>query len=47
MVSSAEVETELPSTHLMVDAMTLRSIIRADIGIVVLRDGVVEYKDAI
>ena len=47
VVSSAEVETELPSTHLMVDAMTLRSIIRADIGIVVLRDGVVEYKDAI
>lgn len=47
VVSSAEVATELPSTHLMVDAMTLRSIIRADIGIVVLRDGVVEYKDAI
>ena len=47
VVISAEVETELPSTHLMVDAMTLRSIIRADIGIVVLRDGVVEYKDAI
>lgn len=47
VVSSAEVETELPSAHLLVDAMTLRSIIRADIGIVVLRDGVVEYKDSI
>lgn len=47
VVSSAEIETELPSPHLMVDAMTLRSIIRADIGIVVLRDGVVEYKEAI
>lgn len=47
VVSSAEVKTELPSTHLLVDAMTLRSIIRADIGIVVLRDGVVEYKDSI
>ena len=47
VISSTEVGTELPSLHLMVDAMTLRSIIRADIGIVVLRDGVVEYKDAI
>lgn len=47
VVSSANIESELPSMHLLVDAMTLRSIIRADIGIVVLRDGVVEYKDAI
>lgn len=47
VVSSAEVESKYPSTHLLVDAMTLRSIIRADVGIVVLRDGVVEYKEAI
>lgn len=47
VVSSANIESELPSMHLLVDAMTLRSIIRADIGIVVLRDGLVEYKDAI
>jgi hypothetical protein len=47
VVSSSEVDTKLPSMHLFVDAMTLRSIIRADVGIVVLRDGVVEYKDNI
>ena len=47
VVSSSEIETKLPSTQLLVDAMTLRSIIRADIGIVVLRDGVIEYKDNI
>ena len=47
VVSTTEVDTKLPSTHLLVDAMTLRSIIRADVGIVVLRDGVVEYKDGI
>lgn len=47
VVSTTEVDTKLPSTHLLVDAMTLRSIIRADVGIVVLCDGVVEYKDNI
>lgn len=30
-----------------IDAMTLRSVIRSDIGVVVLRDGVVEYKSDI
>lgn len=44
VVAASKVEQELPSKHLYVDAMTLRSIIRADVGIVVLRDGVVEYK---
>jgi hypothetical protein len=38
---------ELPSKRLYVDAMTLRSIIRADVGVVILCDGVVEYKDNI
>ena len=47
VVSATEVDAELPSEHLLVDAMTLRSIIRADVGIVVLRDGVVEYKESI
>lgn len=47
VVSATQVESGLPSTHLLVDAMTLRSIIRADVGIVVLRDGVVEYKEGI
>lgn len=47
VVSTAEVDFNLPSPHLLVDAMTLRSIIRADVGVVVLRDGVVEYKDNI
>lgn len=32
------------STKLYVDAMTLRSIIRADIGVVILNNGVVEFK---
>ena len=27
-----------------IDAMTLRSVIRSDIGVVVLHDGVVEFK---
>ena len=30
-----------------IDAMTLRSVIRSDIGVVVLRDGVVEFKSDI
>lgn len=47
VVSATKIESGLPSAHLLVDAMTLRSIIRADIGIVVLCDGVVEYKDNI
>lgn len=47
VVSATAIDTKLPSTHLLIDAMTLRSIIRADIGVVILRDGVVEYKDAI
>lgn len=47
VVSATEVDIKLPSPHLLVDAMTLRSIIRSDVGIVVLRDGVVEYKDSI
>ena len=47
VVSATQVESGLPSAHLLVDAMTLRSIIRADVGIVVLRDGVVEYKEGI
>ena len=47
VVSATKIESGLPSAHLLVDAMTLRSIIRADVGIVVLRDGVVEYKDGI
>lgn len=47
VVSATEVESGLHSEHLLVDAMTLRSIIRADVGIVVLRDGVVEYKESI
>jgi hypothetical protein len=47
VVSTTEIDVELASEHLLVDAMTLRSIIRADVGIVVLRDGVVEYKDSI
>ena len=44
VVSATEIDMAFASTHLFVDAMTLRSIIRADVGIVVLRDGVVEYK---
>lgn len=44
VVSASAIDTQLPSTHLLIDAMTLRSIMRADVGIVVLRDGVVEYK---
>ena len=47
VVSATKIESGLPSAHLLVDAMTLRSIIRADVGIVVLCDGVVEYKDNI
>lgn len=47
VVSTTEIDVELASEHLLVDAMTLRSVIRADVGIVVLRDGVVEYKDSI
>lgn len=47
VVSAMKIESGLPSAHLLVDAMTLRSIIRADVGIVVLCDGVVEYKDNI
>ena len=47
VVSATKVDSGLPSAHLLVDAMTLRSIIRADIGIVILRDGIVEYKDSI
>jgi hypothetical protein len=34
-------------TTLTIDAMTLRSVIRSDIGVVVLRDGVVEFKSDI
>lgn len=33
--------------QLSIDAMTLRSMIRADVGVVVLHDGVVEYKSNI
>ena len=44
VLSASEIDLKLPSSLLLVDAMTLRSIIRADVGIVVLRDGVVEYK---
>lgn len=50
VVSSDNVNhCELPSdtTYLYIDAMTLRSIIRADVGVVILCDGVVEYKDNI
>jgi uncharacterized membrane protein YphA (DoxX/SURF4 family) len=47
VVSATKIESGLPSAHLLVDAMTLRSIIRADVGIVVLCDGIVEYKDNI
>ena len=47
VVSATALESGLDSEHLLVDAMTLRSIIRADVGIVVLRDGVIEYKDSI
>ena len=47
VVSATKVDSGLPSTHLLVDAMTLRSIVRADVGIVVLCDGIVEYKDRI
>lgn len=47
ILSYTEVEDHilpLNATHLYIDAMTLRSIIRADIGVVILRDGVVEFK---
>lgn len=47
VVSATDVGMELPSKRLYVDAMTLRSIIRADVGVVILCDGVVEYKDNI
>ena len=47
IVSASNIDTGLSSPHLLVDAMTLRSIIRADVGIVVLRDGVIEYKNNI
>lgn len=40
-------ELSLQSTHLYIDAMTLRSILRADVGVVILSDGVVEFKSAI
>lgn len=47
IVSSTDItEHSFPadSPHLYIDAMTLRSIIRADIGVVILNDGVVEFK---
>ena len=47
VVSATQVDAKLPSTHLLVDAMTLRSMIRADIGVMILHDGVVEHKDDI
>lgn len=44
----SEVETleelSMQSTQLYIDAMTLRSIIRADVGVVILSEGVVEFK---
>ena len=47
-ILSSEVETleelSMQSTQLYIDAMTLRSIIRADVGVVILSEGVVEFK---
>lgn len=42
--SSDEYNVAYESERLMVDAMTLRAIIRADVGVLVLNDGVVEFK---
>lgn len=47
IVSSEELapqELSLEASSLYIDAMTLRSIIRADVGVVVLKDGIVEFK---
>lgn len=47
VVSSEDIgflELPLDTTHLYIDAMTLRSIIRADIGVVILNNGTVEFK---
>jgi uncharacterized membrane protein YphA (DoxX/SURF4 family) len=43
----AFVAKRLGSEVYTIDAMTLRSIMRADVGVVVLNDGVVEYKSDI
>ena len=42
--SRALVAKRLNTDVYTVDAMTLRSIVRADVGVVVLNDGVIEYK---
>jgi hypothetical protein len=42
-----EVEPLSPLRCYSVDAMTLRSIMRAEVGVVVLNDGVVEFKSNI
>lgn len=47
IVSSDELapqELSLEASSLYIDAMTLRSIIRADVGVVILKDGIVEFK---
>lgn len=47
IVSSEELapqELSLEASNLYIDAMTLRSIIRADVGVVILKDGIVEFK---
>lgn len=47
IVSSEELapqELSLEASSLYIDAMTLRSIIRADVGVVILKDGIVEFK---
>lgn len=41
-ITFAELSSQ--STQLYIDAMTLRSIIRADVGVVILSEGVVEFK---
>ena len=46
MAQVAEIVDEGIAT-LTVDAMTLRSVIRSDVGVVVLHDGVVEFKSDI
>ena len=49
-ISSEEValqEFSIQSTQLYIDAMTLRSIIRADVGVVILSEGIVEFKSNI
>lgn len=50
LLSSEEValqELSIQSTQLYIDAMTLRSIIRADVGVVILSKGIVEFKSNI